>query len=221
MQIEGMIRSIDSSRCVGAVLSGGAHIIGSSEARVDGGLAACTGIRGVFDIALAGVVPFVDETSGGGCWACRGGGGGGELLDDKVETLVAEVVEYLLEALLGKMLEDDELDGEGVVLEIVLDSEEMLFEVLGNVVRLALEAPETVLVLGDIEAELREVVLHSANVVIFDAIDVNLALSVLKVVLGRDPAVRTSVSLLEGLIIGSVVYLAVSCSDAVIPGTTT
>lgn len=60
MQIEGMIRSIDRSRCVGAVLSGGAHIIGSSEARVDGGLAASTGIRGVFDIALAGVVPFVD-----------------------------------------------------------------------------------------------------------------------------------------------------------------
>lgn len=146
---------------------------------------------------------------------------GGELLDDKVETLVTEVVEYLLEALLGKMLEDDELDGEGVVLEIVLDSEEMLFEVLGNVVRLALEAPETVLVLGDIEAELREVVLHSANVVILNAIDVNLALSVLKVVLGRDPAVSTSVSLLEGLIIGSVVYLAVSCSDVVIPGTTT
>lgn len=77
MQIKGMIRSVGRSRCVGAVLSCGAHIIGSPEARVDGELPARAGIRGVFDVAFAGVVPLVGETSGGNSWTCCGGGGVG------------------------------------------------------------------------------------------------------------------------------------------------
>ena len=77
MQIERMIRSISSARCIGAVLSGGAHIVGSPEARVDCGLAVCAGICRVFDVALAGVVLSVDEATGGNCWTWRGGGGVG------------------------------------------------------------------------------------------------------------------------------------------------
>ena len=77
MQIERMVRSISSSCCVGAVLSGGAHIIGSPEARVDGRLAACAGIYRIFCVVLAGIVLFVGKTSGSDCWTCRGGGGVG------------------------------------------------------------------------------------------------------------------------------------------------
>ena len=72
MQIERMIRSVSSSCCVGAVLSGGAHIIASPEARVDCRLAACAGIYRVFGVVLAGVVLFVGEASGSDCWTCRG-----------------------------------------------------------------------------------------------------------------------------------------------------
>ena len=74
MQIEGMIRSIGSSRCIGAVLRDGAHIVCSSEARIDGGLATCARICGVLDVALAGVVLLVGEASGCDCWTSCGGG---------------------------------------------------------------------------------------------------------------------------------------------------
>lgn len=75
MQIERMIRSVSSSCCVGAVLCGRTHIIGSPEARVNGRLAACAGIYRVFGVVLAGVVFFVSEAGGGDCWTCCGGGG--------------------------------------------------------------------------------------------------------------------------------------------------
>lgn len=69
MQIEGMIRSVGGSGCIGAVLSDGAHVVGSFEARVDGRLSACARIGGVFGGALAGIVLFVGETCGGDCRA--------------------------------------------------------------------------------------------------------------------------------------------------------
>lgn len=70
---------------------------------------------------------------------------------------------------------------------------------------------------------------HSEVVVPLDAIDVILALSALEVVLSMDSIVGTSASLLEGSIVGPVVcmvvslvvFSVVSCSDIVIPGTTT
>lgn len=81
MQIEGMIMSIRSAGRVTTVLSGGAHIVDSSEARVDGGLAARAGVHGVFGETLAGVILFEGGAGGaaGGadCWAGRAGGGVG------------------------------------------------------------------------------------------------------------------------------------------------
>lgn len=77
MQVEGVIRSVSGSCCLCAVLRDGAHIVGSSEARVDGRLAAGAGIRRVFDVVLAGVVLAVGETRGSDCWTCCGGGGVG------------------------------------------------------------------------------------------------------------------------------------------------
>ena len=81
MQVERVIRSIGSSCRISAILSDGAHIAGSSETRIDGGLAACTGICGIFGEALACVVLFVGEACGGDCRArcggCRVDAGGG------------------------------------------------------------------------------------------------------------------------------------------------
>lgn len=76
-----------------------------------------------------------------------------ELLEDKGEALVAEVVEFPLEALLGKIFKGEELDMGSMVLEEVDSVEvlelvvnlEMLLEALLNVVGLALEAPDIVL----------------------------------------------------------------------------
>lgn len=68
---------------------------------------------------------------------------------------------------------------------------------------------------------------------VFDAIDVAFAHSVLEVILGRESAVSESVSLLEGLVTSSVVrsvvslvadlalVLVVSVSEIVFPGTKT
>lgn len=164
-----------------------------------------------------------------------------ELLEEKGEALVAEVVEYPLEALLGKILKGEELDMGSMVLEEVDSVEvlelvvnlEMLLEALLNVVGLALEAPDIVLDLGDVEAELGAAVRHSEVFVVFDAIDVAFAHSVLEVILGRESAVSESVSLLEGLVTSSVVrsvvglvgglalVLVVSVSEIVFPGTKT
>lgn len=164
-----------------------------------------------------------------------------ELLEEKGEALVAEVVEYPLEALLGKIFKGEELDTGSMVLEeddsvevlelgVIL---EMLLEALLNVVGLALEAPDIVLDLGDVEAELGAAVRHSEVFVVFDAIDVAFAHSVLEVILGRESAVSESVSLLEGLVTSSVVrsvvglvgdlalVLVVSVSEIVFPGTKT
>lgn len=69
MQIEGMIMSISSSGRVGAVLGGGAPIVDSSEARVDGGLARPAGICGVFGETLAGIVLLEGEACGANCRA--------------------------------------------------------------------------------------------------------------------------------------------------------
>lgn len=81
MQVERVIRPIGRPRRVGAVLSGGAHVVGTSEARVDGGFATCAGIGGVFGEALACVVLFVCEACGGDgrawCGGCGVGAGGG------------------------------------------------------------------------------------------------------------------------------------------------
>ena len=70
---------------------------------------------------------------------------------------------------------------------------------------------------------------HSVVVVALDATDIVLALSALEVVLSRDSIVSTSASLPEGPIVDPVVcmvlspavFSVVSCSDIVIPGTTT
>ena len=70
---------------------------------------------------------------------------------------------------------------------------------------------------------------HSEVVLPLDTIDVVLALLALEVVLNRDSIEGTSASLLEGPIVDPVVcivlslavFSVVSCSDIVIPGTTT
>lgn len=75
MQVERVIRPVGGSCCIGAVLSGGAHIVGPFEACVDGRFSARARVVGVLDEALAGVVLFVGETCGGDCRAgCCGGG---------------------------------------------------------------------------------------------------------------------------------------------------
>lgn len=77
VQVEGMIRSVSGRCALCAVLSGGAHVVGSPEARVDGRLAAGAGIGWVFRVVLPGVVLIVGETGGSDCSACCGGGGVG------------------------------------------------------------------------------------------------------------------------------------------------
>lgn len=75
MQVERVIWSIGGSRCISAILSSSAHIIGSLEARIDSRLSARARVVGILDEALASVVLFVGETCGGDCWARCGGGG--------------------------------------------------------------------------------------------------------------------------------------------------
>ena len=119
---------------------------------------------------------------------------------------------------------------EGVeIVELVRASEVTLLEALEKFVKAALEAIDTELGLGGREADRGEVVLPSDIVVISDATGMVRVLSVLGVIPGRDLVMNSTVSLLEGFIIGSVVssvidlvaVLVASCSDIAISGTTT